>query len=391
VVNPSGLNAGVYKGQINIAMSGVLQTKDVTLVVLPGSGFTQTLGEQSLAGSRDATCTASHLALTLGNLTTSFDLPAQFPAMISVQLTDNCNSPVPNATVVASFSNGDVPLRLYGDGVTNIYSDTWQPGVVEPNMSVTIRANAPTYPEASMVLTGNVEPNVAPVLNRGGTINNSNPQLDAPLAPGTVVALFGSNLSTQPVSPGVIPLLTSINGSYVIVGGTQLPLYYASPGQINAQLPVELPLNRPQTVIVASGGGFTLPDTLNITAVSPGVAAFPTGALIAQHADFTLVDAGHPAHPGEVLIMYLVGMGATNPSTATGQQTTGPLEPANVQPTVTVDSQPATVGFAGLSPGGIGLYQINFQVPAGAQSGSLSVVVTQGDVVANITTLPVVR
>ena len=81
----------------------------------------------------------------------------------------------------------------------------------------------------------------------------------------------------------MIPLLTTINGSYVIVGGTQLPLYYASPGQINAQLPVELPLNRPQTVIVASGGGFTLPDTLNITAVSPGVAAISAGAIIAQH------------------------------------------------------------------------------------------------------------
>jgi uncharacterized protein (TIGR03437 family) len=87
--------------------------------------------------------------------------------------------------------------------------------------------------------------------------------------------------------------------------------------------------------------------------------------------------------------MYLVGMGATNPSTPTGQQTTGPLEPAVVQPTVTVDTQPAAIAFAGLTPGGIGLYQINFQVPPGARSGTLNVVVTQGGIAANTTTLPV--
>ena len=69
--------------------------------------------------------------------------------------------------MVASFSNGDPPLTLFGDGVTNIYSESWQPGVVQPNMSVTIRANAPNYPEASLVLTGNVEPNVAPVSEPG--------------------------------------------------------------------------------------------------------------------------------------------------------------------------------------------------------------------------------
>jgi uncharacterized protein (TIGR03437 family) len=386
VINPGGLNAGVYKGQVNVAMSGVLRTKDVTLVILPGVGFTQINGIQS-----DATmsCAPSQLALTLGNLTTSFDLPAQFPAQLSVQLTDNCNSPVTNASVVATFSNGDSPLTLAGDGVSDIYADSWQPGVAQPNMSVTIRASAAPYPEASLVLTGNMEPNVAPVLNRGGTVNNSYVQLDAPLAPGTVVALFGANLATQTTSPGVLPLLNTVNGTSVLVGGIQLPLYYVSAGQIDAQLPVELPLNRPQAVIVANNGAYTLPDNINVTAVSPGVAAYATGAVIAQHPDFSLVDAGHPAHPGETIVMYLVGMGATNPSTPTGQQTTGPLEPAVVQPTMMVDNQPASVAFAGLTPGGIGLYQINFQVPLGARSGTLNVVVAQGTIAANTTTLVV--
>ena len=183
--------------------------------------------------------------------------------------------------------------------------------------------------------------------------------------------------------------MNAINGTYVLVGGNQLPLYYASPGQINAQLPVELPINRPQAVIVANGSSYTLPDNINITAVSPGVAAYAGGAVIAQHADFSLVNAASPAHPGEVLVMYLVGMGATNPSTPIGQQTTGPLEPAVVQPTVMVGSQQAVVSFAGLTPGRIGLYQINFQVPPGTAAGTANITVTQGAVAANVTTLPI--
>lgn len=388
IVNPTGLAPGVYKGQVNVAMSGALRTKDVTLVVTPTGSVAQP-EISSAEGPRAGACSPSKLAITLGNLTTSFDVPAGFPAMLSVQLTDNCNSAVTNASVVAEFSNGDPPLTLAGDGVTDVYTESWQPGVAQPNMSVTIRANVSPYPEASLVLTGNVESNVAPILNRGGTVNNSNPQLDAPLAPGTVVALFGSNLASQPLSPGVIPLLTNISGSFVLVGGNQLPLYYASPTQINAELPVDLPLNRPQAVIVGVGGAYSLPDTINLTAVSPGVAAYSTGGVIAQHADFSLVNAGHPAHPGEVLVMYLVGMGATNPSTPTGQQATGPLEPAVVQPTVTVDGQTAAVSFAGLTPGGIGLYQINFQVPPNARSGTLNLAVSQGDIAANTTTVPV--
>jgi len=47
--------------------------------------------------------------------------------------------------------------------------------------------------------------------------------------------------------------------------------------------------------------------------------------------------------------------------------------------------------FAGLTPGGVGLYQINFQIPADAAAGSLRVVVKQKAVEANIVTVPVVR
>jgi uncharacterized protein (TIGR03437 family) len=62
-----------------------------------------------------------------------------------------------------------------------------------------------------------------------------------------------------------------------------------------------------------------------------------------------------------------------------------------LQPTVQVDGQNATVLFAGLTPGGVGLYQINFVVPPSSKTGNLNVVITQGGAEANVVTLPVAQ
>jgi uncharacterized protein (TIGR03437 family) len=59
-------------------------------------------------------------------------------------------------------------------------------------------------------------------------------------------------------------------------------------------------------------------------------------------------------------------------------------------PVVTVDGNPAAVLYAGLTPFSVGLYQIDFTVPAGSKTGNLTVVVTQNGTLANTTTLPVV-
>ncbi len=61
-------------------------------------------------------------------------------------------------------------------------------------------------------------------------------------------------------------------------------------------------------------GALTMPITVTVVPVAPGVAAYSDGSVIAQHSDYSLVNASSPAHPGESLMIYLVGMGATNPA-----------------------------------------------------------------------------
>src|SRR5207249_814425 len=98
---------------------------------------------------------------------------------------------------------------------------------------------------------------------------------------------------------------------------------------------------------------------IDVVPTQPGVAALTDGHVIAQHsADFTLVDSAHPARPGEFLVIYLSGMGATNPVVQSGNPAPGvePLARLSPQPTVKIGSQDADILFAGLTPGLVGLY-----------------------------------
>jgi len=89
-----------------------------------------------------------------------------------------------------------------------------------------------------------------------------------------------------------------------------------------------------------------------------------------------------------VLIIYLVGLGSTTVNVPSGVPApTTQLIQVNTSVTVTIDGQLAQAPFVGLTPGGVGLYQINLIVPLNAKAGKLPVTITQGGVSANATAL----
>jgi uncharacterized protein (TIGR03437 family) len=94
------------------------------------------------------------------------------------------------------------------------------------------------------------------------------------------------------------------------------------------------------------------------------VSIVPTAPQIAAITDtsYNLLDATHPAKAGETLIVWAIGLGATNPPVETGAA--APYAVAVFTPEVRLlgfrDVQPA---FAGLSPGSAGLYQVIVKVP----------------------------
>lgn len=380
----SGLAPGVYRGEVDLARGTVVRTINVTLIVAEAAASLPALAV------RAAGCVPTSLAVTQTGLPNHFSVPAGWPATVIVNLRDNCGRAVSEASVIATFSNGDPPLSLTGDGTGN-YSATWQPGTAAKQVNLTVRATAAGLSTGTSLIIGDVTENNVPILARNGTIHNLNPKLGGPLSPGVVASVFGAGLASVTESTGQVPLLTSYKGTSVIIGPFDVPLYFVSPGQVNVQLPTELAANRQYSIVVEANNALTLPDTIDVVPVQPGVAAFPDGRLIAQHADFTLVDEARPARRGELLIMYLVGLGETTPSVPSGTPSpSSPLGLPKVPPTVTIDGQPVDIVFAGLTPGGVGLFQINFYVPANARTGvPLDVVVRQGEVEANVTKLTV--
>ena len=258
-------------------------------------------------------------------------------------------------------------------------------------MTVTLDATSGSLNPAVMQLSGDVNPNSnpAPSFVTGGLLNNLNPLKGAPLAPGTVAQVYGSNLAASTDSPSKAPLPTVFDGIEVLIGDLDSPFFYVTNVQLGVQVPNELAPNNTYSALLVVNGQYTVPQDVDLVPAEPGtVTLSDLTTLVAQHSDFTLVDAGHPAKPSEPLTTYLVGMGATSQTVASGNPApSNPLADVSIAPKVSVDGQNAPISFAGLTPGGVGLYQINFTVPATAKTGSLDVVITQNGVTANATKL----
>jgi uncharacterized protein (TIGR03437 family) len=208
-----------------------------------------------------------------------------------------------------------------------------------------------------------------PALAPGSVVNAAS--FTNALAPGELISIFGTALSTSSASASATPLPTDLGGATVTLNGGSIPLVYASPGQINAQLPMGF--KGTGTLRVTTTTGFA-ETQVSVSDAAPAI--FNSGVL---HADYTPVTASNPAHDGEALIVFLTGLGNVTPSVGSGQP--APASPfAQVIAPVQVQIGGTTVSpaFAGLAPGFVGLYQLNLAVPnLPTQNYPLSVI-TQG-------------
>jgi uncharacterized protein (TIGR03437 family) len=393
-VDATQLAPGIYSGEVDIAMSGALRSVNVTFIVQPGGAALGTAAP-ARAVRQAGSCTPSALALTETGLVNNFAIPAGWPAALIVQLNDDCGNTISNASVSASFSNGDSPLMLRGTQA-GAYSATWQPGVVSSQMTITMQAQSTALKPAMIQLIGSINQNqnAPPVISENGTVNTFNRVPAGALSPGMIVEVYGTGLATAKGQTGKLPLPTSFQGTSLIVGPFEAPLYYVSGGQVNVEFASELTPNQQYPVIAILNGALSVPVMTDIAPIQLGVAADSNGLAIAQHGvGSAYVTEASPAAQGEVVVIYLSGMGTTNPAVKSGAAAPSkpPYAEVTVPPTVTLNGQAASVQFAGLAPGFVGLYQVNFQVPSNAGTGDLTLIVSQNGVSSNPARLPVTK
>ncbi len=223
----------------------------------------------------------------------------------------------------------------------------------------------------------------APVLYRVQSAAAAASTLD--LAAGSLISIYGSGLSSLTASSSSATLPLQLAGVTVSAGGSEIPLLYASPTQINAYLPASLSGLVPFEVRNSTGAA-----TLNLLLDSAVPAIFSqdasgTGAAAALHNSSELpVTVSSPAAPGEFVQLYCTGLGATQASGGL-DMTTLP-----VQVFLGAPAAPVPVLFSGLAPGFDGLYQINIQIPQSAPAGpALPLYVVAGSRTSNAVTLAV--
>jgi len=187
---------------------------------------------------------------------------------------------------------------------------------------------------------------VPPAIDSNGV---RDPSGTAAFAPGSIVAITGDHLTSGSFfDVNSAPLPVRLAGTHVEVNGISAPLFSVRPDRLLVQIPTSL-----------------TPGQASITVSSVNIAGSPVPLDIDLAAPATI---GATLTAG-TLVIYLTGMGDTDTHLQEGLPTPDvPLRKTLVQPSVSVAGQPATVLFSGLTPGLVGVYQINASLPAGAPS-----------------------
>jgi uncharacterized protein (TIGR03437 family) len=207
---------------------------------------------------------------------------------------------------------------------------------------------------------------------------------------------------TNVIEPAPVVALSQVNycSSSATAGGCVNNVTY-----VTVQIPFELLSAVPTQIGISDNGQDFGPfdatpttDNIHVVTTCDTGTVFSNCQAAATHADGSLVSASSPAKASEVIVIYAFGLGQTTPAVKTGSATPTPapvLDPAsrlgsgrtlelqydfrpNAEPsrpfnilTGVISTTPPTAPaillapvFVGLTPGQVGLYQINVQLPS---------------------------
>jgi uncharacterized protein (TIGR03437 family) len=373
------------------SMGPGIQRAAITLVFDDGTirtvGILSVVGTSAAAASKDGERQAAQIGDGAAARTGQ-------PFPIELRAVDDCGNAVRgnernvNTAMFAKFDNGDPDLRLVplGDGR---WAGTWRP-LNGTKDRVTV-AGVGVLVEGLVVQAGRVERQVSlaassttPVIRAGAVVHGASQRADVPIAPGSLVTLYGANLSERTTGLNALPLPVESEGTEVLLDGQALPILFASPGQINAQLPFSLPTNAALQVVVRKREQISVPEVFVVAAAQPGIFTKNqqgSGQGIVVRADqVTLAEPGTPARLGEAIVIYGTGLGPVSQTVAAGTPSpSSPLAATLSTVSVTVGGRAAQVLFAGLTPGFAGLYQVNAILAGDTPTGNAVPLVIQVD------------
>ena len=197
-----------------------------------------------------------------------------------------------------------------------------------------------------------------------------------------------------PIQNTLLPLPTNLGGLSLQIGSVaSVPLLYAGPEQVDAQIPWELAGQSEATITATSNGRTSPPQAVRLATYAPGIIAINgqgTGQGAILDSNYRLLDWANPAiRDVTVALIYCTGLGPVTHRPPTGAPSpASPLAETTTQPVVSFGGMQAQVLFSGLAPGYVGLYQVNVVVPNAQLNGSvLPVVLSIGGAQSNVVTI----
>lgn len=206
-------------------------------------------------------------------------------------------------------------------------------------------------------------------------------------SPGMLASIFpfstkSFGAATEALSSTPAP--TVLGDVSVLVAGVAAPLLYASPSQINFQVPSSTPVGsalQEIQIVRASTGQVLASGLVRIDPVSPGLFtsnSTGSGQLAALNQDNVPNDGVHPAKAGSVIQLFGTGPGIVSGAPPDGTPAALTQLPTDEKPNVYINAgqiPPEDVLYSGLAPGFIGLWQINAKVPKDVPIGDVPVAI----------------
>jgi uncharacterized protein (TIGR03437 family) len=239
-----------------------------------------------------------------------------------------------------------------------------------------------------------------PAIDAGRIYNAASFQPGQAVAPGSLVALFGTNIASDNTTASSVPLPATLGNVSVTFNNVPAPISgvfhdAANGDQITAQVPWNvLAVLPPGTtnvqMIVSRGGSASAPVNVPLTPAAPGIFAVKlsggqvvgvgsgqaiaygnTDGMIAAPAGAITGLTTKPAKIADPLTLQILatGLGPVDNPPANGDvPKNGVIARTTTTPTVLVGGVQAQVVFSGLSPY-VGVYQLNIVIAAGTPVG----------------------
>lgn len=190
-----------------------------------------------------------------------------------------------------------------------------------------------------------------------------------------VGSIMSLGLSSGPAPPGSPAAQTGVN--FAVLGGTGAFIGVrgtsgSGGGSARTASVTEDPVNRR-----INGGNKSRRIVTLFPMSAPQVIVTSSGPAVTHASDFSLVTGSKPAATGEILSVFMTGLGPVRPGVDPGQPfPSSPLAAVNSPVEVTVNGKPAEVLAAVGFPGAADGYQVNFRLPSDTPKGLATIQVS---------------